>query len=325
MIEASQARARRKPRALRRGDTLGLIAPSGSTKDRGAAARGIAALEAMGFSVRAGRSCLAERYGYLAADDELRAQDINEFFADPAIDGIVCFKGGYGTPRILDRIDYAIVRENPKAFIGYSDITALHLAFARYAGFPTYHGLMAMSMLGGADDFSVEAWLGCVLAEGPLGTLAYPPASADSLAPRPEALVGGQARGILMGGNLSLVAALAGTPYALEPEGTILFLEDVGEEPYRIDRMLTNLRLSGVFERCAGVLLGGWTNCEPEDPERSLSLRKVFEDVIAPSGKPLLMGFPAGHCVPTLCLPLGVEAALDADAGTLTMLEAACE
>jgi muramoyltetrapeptide carboxypeptidase len=170
----------------------------------------MAALEALGFKVKAGQSCLVERYGYLAADDDLRASDINAFFAEPSIDGIVCFKGGYGTPRILDRIDYDTVRANPKAFIGYSDITALHLAFARYAGFPTYHGIMAMSMTGSADSFSIDAWLACIMASGPLGALAYPPPAAGVQAERPTALVGGQARGVLMGGNLSLVAALAG-------------------------------------------------------------------------------------------------------------------
>ena len=336
-----------KPRPLVFGDTLGLVAPSGSTKDAKAVAKGVAALEKLGFKVLLGRSCLAERYGYLAAEDRLRASDINDFFADPQVDGIVCFKGGYGTPRMLDLIDYSVVAANPKVFVGYSDITAIHLAFARFAGFPTIHGLMASSLAGKMDSFSRESWLACLTSSRALGELPYPqPKTVPPTAEAPLAavastvtaftvqteaaepagpcsLVPGRATGILMGGNLSLVAALTGTPYALQPEGKILFLEDVNEEPYRVDRMLTQLRLAGVFERCEGVVLGSWTHCEPEDPERSLTLLQVFKDVIAPCGKPVLMGFPAGHCLPTLSLPLGVEAVLDADAGTLRVTEAA--
>jgi len=331
--------SRPKARPLAIGDTLGLVAPSGSTKDAKAVANGIVALEKLGFKVQAGRSCSARRYGYLAADDKLRAADINEFFADPEVDGIVCFKGGYGTPRMLDLIDYSVVAANPKVFVGYSDITAIHLAFARYAGFPTFHGLMASSLAGSVDSFSREAWLACLTGDQALGELHYPPAKSARPAAEasltlagqamvdepvgPRALVTGRTTGVLMGGNLSLVAALTGTPYALEPEGKILFLEDVNEEPYRVDRMLTQLKLAGVFERCEGVVLGSWTHCEPEDPQRSLTLLQVFTDIIAPAGKPVLMDFPAGHCLPTLSLPLGVEAVLDADAGTLTITESA--
>jgi muramoyltetrapeptide carboxypeptidase len=300
---------------------LGLVAPSGSTKDAKAVAKGVAALEKLGFKVLVGRSCLAERYGYLAADDRLRASDINDFFADPQVHGIVCFKGGYGTPRMLDLIDYSVVAANPKIFIGYSDITAIHLAFAHFAGFPTIHGLMASSLAGKMDSFSRESWLACLTNSQALGQLPYPQPKPET--PGPGALVPGRAKGVLMGGNLSLVAALTGTPYALQPEGKIVFLEDVNEEPYRVDRMLTQLRLAGVFERCNGVVLGSWARCGPEDPEHSLTLLQVFQDVIAPAGKPVLMGFPAGHCLPTLSLPLGVEAVLDADAGTLTVTEAA--
>ena len=197
----------------------------------------------------------------------------------------------------------------------------IHLAFARFAGFPTIHGLMASSLAGKMDSFSRESWLACLTGSQALGQLPYPQPKPET--PGPGALVPGRAKGVLMGGNLSLVAALTGTPYALQPEGKIVFLEDVNEEPYRVDRMLTQLRLAGVFERCEGIVLGSWERCEPEDPERSLTLLQVFKDIVAPCGKPVLMGFPAGHCLPTLSLPLGVEAVLDADAGTLTVTEAA--
>ncbi len=331
-LPGAGARPSAKPAALKPGDRIGLVAPSGSTTRPRAAEEGAERLEALGFRVVSGRSCRAARRGYLAADDTLRAA---AFFADPLVRGIVCLKGGYGTPRILDLVDYTAAAADPKVFIGYSDITGIHLALARYAGIPTFHGPMAMSMTGGLDPLSTAAWLRALCSPGPLGRIpAVPPephAGSGEGSPYPEVadipvrgtLVGGVARGRLTGGNLSLVAALAGTPYAVVPEESILFLEDIGEEPYRVDRMLTQLRLAGVFDACAGVVFGGWTNCDPKEPERSLVLREVFMDVVAPSGKPLLAGFPAGHCVPNITIPLGVEVILDADAGTLDFIEAA--
>lgn len=313
------------PKALKPGDTIGMIGPSGSFKDQAMVERSAAALAAQGFKVVVGESC-RRKYGYLASPDELRASDIGRFFADPAIDGIVCMKGGYGTPRILDLVDYAVVAANPKVFAGYSDITGLHLAFQRFAGFPTFHTPMGISMDGVFDEFSTASWRAALMTPSPLGNLVPPPtgdSGGQDSGTVPKALVGGKARGPLIGGNLSLVAALTGTPYALVPDGAIIFLEDIDEEPYRIDRMLTQLRLAGVFKRCAGVVLGHWTRCEPKDPERSLTLEQVFADVIVPAGKPTITGFAAGHSVPTHSFPIGVEAVLDADAGTLEIVEAA--
>ncbi|GAB1456165.1 LD-carboxypeptidase [Spirochaetota bacterium] len=304
------------PKALKRGDTIGIIAPSGSLKDPSSVMVGASAIEAMGFKIAVGDS-RRSAYGYLAASDELRAADLNTFFADSSIDGIVCLKGGYGTPRILDKIDYDIVASNPKVFAGYSDITGLHLAFRRLAAYPTFHTPMAISMEGGFDDFSAASWMKTLTSTTPLGMLVPPPGCST------EALVRGKARGPLIGGNLSLVAGLVGTPYAFVPDGAILFLEDIAEEPYRIDRMLTQLRLAGVFERCAGIVLGHWTRCDAKEPGRSLSLEQVFSDIIAPAGKPTMTGFSAGHSTPTHSLPFGVEAVLDADAGTLEIVEQA--
>lgn len=309
-------------RALRAGDLVGLAAPSGSAKEADQAERGAALLEGLGFRVRIAEGC-RERYGYLAGADTRRASDLEGFFLDPEIRGIVCLKGGYGAPRILDLLDYSIPARNPKPFVGYSDITGLHLALHRYAGFPTFHGPMAVSLLDGLDDFSRESWLLALGSREPLGILPMPAGTEGGVLHSPRTVRGGRAEGILMGGNLSLVAALTGTPYALDPRGKILFLEDIGEEPYRVDRMLTQLRLAGYFESCAGVVLGDWKDCGAKEPDRSLTLEQIFQDVAASSGKPILAGFPAGHCVPTLTFPLGVRARLDADAGTLEILEAA--
>lgn len=308
-----------KPRALKRGDLIGLVAPSGSVRDDAQVDSAIAMLQRFGFRVREGNTCRS-RYGYLAGSDEARATDINAFFADPAIDGIVCMKGGYGTPRILDRLDYDTITANPKVFIGYSDITGIHLALNR-RGMVTFHGPMGISdVLLDDEDYSTASWLAALTSTKPLGLMANP-----ATMPAPRTLVPGRATGELTGGNLSLVTALGGTPYALDARGKILFLEDIDERPYRVDRMLTQLRLAGVFEECAGVILGDWNNCVPEEGKASLSLEEVFMDVIAPSGKPLVMGLQAGHCSPTLSMPFGVQAVLDADASTpgLDIVEAA--
>jgi len=307
----------RKPKALTPGDTLGLIAPSGCVQDADRVDQAAACLSGLGFRVKIAPGCRAS-WGYLAGKDGVRAADLNAFFADPEVDGIVCLKGGYGTPRILDAVDYRSAARHPKVLVGYSDITGLHLALARKCGLVTFHGPMPGSdMLPEFDALSRAGWLSALMATDPLGPLANP--GADRL----ETLVGGTARGPLAGGNLSLVAATMGTPYEIEARGRILFLEDVDEAPYRVDRMLTQLRLAGKFRQCAGILLGDWKDCAPGEGRPSLTLRQVFEEVLAPCGKPVSCGFRAGHCRPAATFPFGVEAVLDADAGTLEFTEAA--
>jgi muramoyltetrapeptide carboxypeptidase len=306
-----------KPRALAPGDTLGLIAPSGGVQEPNRVERAAERLGALGFRVKQGPGCGAS-WGYFAGKDSIRAADINAFFADPEVDGIVCLKGGYGTPRILDHIDYASIARNPKVFVGYSDVTGLHLALGKTCGLVTFHGPMPSSdMLPEFDEFSRASWRAALMTTGPLGMLINPEAR------RLERIVGGTARGTVAGGNLSLVAATMGTPYEIDARGRILFFEDVDEAPYRVDRMLTQLRLAGKFEQCAGVLLGTWKDCVPREGKPSLSLAQVFEEVIAPAGKPIAFGLQAGHGAPALTFPLGVEAVLYADAGTLEFVESA--
>jgi muramoyltetrapeptide carboxypeptidase len=309
-----------KPKALRPGDLIGLIAPSGSVREAAQVDKAVAALARLGFRVREGASCRAT-YGYLAGSDEGRATDVNAFFADPAICGIVCMKGGYGTPRILDLLDYRTIAANPKVLVGYSDITGIHLAVNRLARLATFHGPMGISdVLLEGEEYSTGSWMRALSSTGSLGRL-EPPAGA----PPPRVLVPGRARGELIGGNLSLVAALMGTPFELDARGKILFFEDIDERPYRVDRMLTQLRLAGKFDECAGVALGDWKSCDPEEGKPSLSLEEVFRDVIAPAGKPVIMGLRAGHCSPTMSFPFGVEADLDAESERpgLEMVEAA--
>lgn len=251
------------------------------------------------------------RDGYLAATDAQRAEDINNAFADPTIDGIWCFRGGYGAHRLQPLLDADLIRQNPKWFGGYSDITALHLFLNQICGQESYHCTMA-STEPNADDFTVSQ-LKAALFGGLEGTLPNPEGQA------PNTLVPGKASGVLCGGNLSLVAASLGSPWEIDTKGKILFLEDIGEKTYRIDGMLTSLRNAGKFDDCAGIILGAWTDCPPEYPEKTLLLPEIFEQLIVPAGKPAIMDVACGHCLPTLALPLGRMCHLDADSCTITL------
>lgn len=258
-------------------------------------------------------SCyFANRHGYLAADDTQRAAELNAAFADDSIDGIWCIRGGYGSHRLLPLLDFDAICAHPKRFLGYSDVTALHTAFDQDCGFVTWHAIMP------STEYDVDEWslaqLKKALFGGPSGPLENPPG-------RPlTALVPGKASGALCGGNLSLLAASLGTPWEIDTRGKLLFLEDIGEKTYRIDSMLTQLRNAGKFDDCAGVILGAWTDCEPEDPKKTLELPEIFAELIAPAGKPVIMGLACGHTLPSLALPLGAQAELDADALTLRVL-----
>lgn len=256
-------------------------------------------------------SCyFANRHGYLAASDIQRASELNEVFADSAIDGVWCIRGGYGAHRLLPLLDLDVVRTHPKRFFGYSDITALHTVFNQACGLVTYHTVMP-STESGADGFTL-AQLKRALFHSLAGPL-------DSPQPM-TTLVPGRASGILCGGNLSLLAASLGTPWEIDTRGKLLFLEDIGEKTYRIDAMLTQLRNAGKFSDCAGVILGAWTDCPPEYPEKTLELPEIFADLIVPAGRPAVMGLACGHTLPTLSLPLGARAELDADRLTLNVL-----
>ncbi|MCE1195806.1 LD-carboxypeptidase [bacterium] len=315
-----------KPRRLGRGDLVSLVAPSGSASDAARVEASARALESIGLRVKASSHC-ADARGYLAGEDAARAGELEAAFADPETAAVICLKGGYGTPRILDRIDYGIVAAHPKVFLGYSDITALHVAFYQRAGLATIHGPMPSSDM--VPDFDPDSraalervLFGGVAEAGAFAAGGFAPVAVRNPGGRPfSALSDGVAEGPLVGGNLSLLAATMGTPYALQAEGKIVFIEDVDEAPYRIDRMLTQLRLAGVFEACAGVVFGAWTRCEPSAGKRSLSINEVIEDIVVPCGKPILAGVEAGHCAPTLTLPLGVRWRLDADGAALTLLE----
>lgn len=304
-----------KPKALKKGDTIGLIAPSGAVRDVTAVDRCITILEGHGFKILVGESC-RERYGYLSGTDEVRAKDINNMFRDDAIDGVFCLKGGYGTPRILDMLEYEIIKENPKVFIGYSDITAIHIALNQNCNLVTFHGPMAASdMLDEFDEFSKESYLTALTSNMPLGILHNPERLTI------KTMVSGKAKGRIIGGNLSLIAATMGTPYEIDTKGKLLLLEDIDEYTYSIDRMLTQLRLGGKLNDCEGIILGDFKNCNPQYENFDHTLMQVFSDIILETQKPTIYNFMAGHCTPKITIPLGAEAILNADACTLEIID----
>ncbi|MBQ9038076.1 MAG: LD-carboxypeptidase [Clostridia bacterium] len=308
-----------KPKPLRRGNTIGLVGISGALHEPETRfEKMLEAIDALGYKVIVADSC-REEYGYLSGTDASRAKGLNQMFRDDRVDAVVCMRGGYGVTRILDRVDFDVIRANPKLLLGYSDITALHTAIHEKVGMVTIHGPMPDRAWMEFDDFSRRSMLRALTSTEPLGTLYNPEGTA------PKCVVPGRCEGRLVGGNLSLIAALCGTPYQLNPEGKVLLLEDVGEYVYRLDSMLTQLRLAGMFERCAGVVLGGFTNCTEEYERYALHLENVIRDIIVPAGKPVLANLSIGHTPVKITVPLGVNCAVDAEAGTLTITEAALE
>ncbi|MHB1561555.1 MAG: S66 peptidase family protein [Isosphaeraceae bacterium] len=309
-----------RPRALKAGDTIAFVAPAGPAElkplrqyaDR---------LEAAGYHILIPAGIEKRRDGYLAGSDDQRADELNRMIRDPKVRAIFPVRGGFGLTRILDRVDYAALRRDPKIITGYSDLTALHLAVARQVRLVTFHSPMPMSSLERTDTpafrFAADSLRRALFADqyrpGDSGyTMTVPPDG------KPVRLVGGTARGRLIGGNLSLITATLGTPYALEPRGAILFIEDVHEAPYRVDRMLSQLRLSGVLDAVSGVVVGSFTS---DDSSHATEFDRVLNDYLGRLRVPVIRNFPVGHTPLNATIPHGALAELDADGVTLRLLE----
>jgi muramoyltetrapeptide carboxypeptidase len=263
------------------------------------------------------------QHGYLAGTDAQRLGDLNNALGDDSIGAIWCIRGGYGLTRILAGVNYAAARRHPKVVLGFSDVTALLLALHQQTGLITFHGPVARHDMTTYTRAHLEP---LVTSAAPAGELRVPPPPADVLVPlqhRVIPIAGGMAEGPLIGGNLSLVQCLLGTPYLPPLDGAILFLEDVGYELYRIDRMLSHLRLAGQLERLAGVAIGGFTEMSRRGSDGATGLDRVFSDYLTPLGIPVVLGLPFGHVADQWTLPIGTRARLDGDAGTLEVLEGA--
>ncbi len=288
------------------GATLAIIAPAGPAKP-GQLEQVPGLLAAHGFKAKIFPGCAGPAtLGFLAANDKQRLADLHAAFADPEVDAVLCLRGGYGCVRLLDRIDIELLSRHPKLLIGYSDITALH-ALRDGLGLPGLHAPMPTSDLLHAEAGDAAADLFALLHRGlQLGDVIAPLMQAHPLNQ------GSAVEGRLIGGNLSLVAALLGTRWALQAEGAILFLEDIGEEPYKVDRMLAQLRLCGVLDAVAGFLIGSFSDAEAPDA--------VLADYLQVLGKPILAGWPSGHGRPNLPLPLGLSLQMDVAQRRLTLI-----
>ena len=311
-----------KPAALRPGDTIMMVAPAGELIEK----RIVLAVERLreaGFKVLVPDGLFTVT-GYLAGPDERRAAELMRAFTDPTVDAVFPGTGGYGTMRILDLLDFEAIRANPKVLIGFSDITGLHSAIGQKCELVTFHTPNPQWGLGSDDnlpDYSAEYFWRSLLA-GPNSRgvgWTYEIPGDDPL----ETVSGGVAVGPACGGNLSLVAAMTGSEYQLDTDGKVLFLEDVREAPYRIDRMLCQLRLSGQLDRPAAVLLGKFRDCDVDDDadESSFTLADVFEDYFAEAPYPVISNFPAGHVKLNATVPLGVPIRIDADQREVRVLE----
>lgn len=304
------------PPTLQPGDTVAITAPS-SPVSASVLESSIRSIEFLGMKALVMESC-RQQHGYLAGTDRQRASDINTAFADPEVRGIFCLRGGFGATRILPLLDFDSIRKAPKIFTGYSDITALHVAFNQLCGFITFHGPMPNTKYHHMDPFSLKSLRQYLFSGIPRTPVSNPPGEPIHV------LHPGKASGLLTGGNISLLAGTLGSPYEIDTRGKILFLEEVGERPYRLDKALTALALAGKFRDCSGIILGTFAECEePEDPDtvpastviaqNTLELTDIFQEVILPFEKPTLLNFRAGHIYPQSTLPFGASVSFHTD------------
>lgn len=298
-----------KPMALKKGDTLGLIAPGSPIYQESVFDEMLENLTNLGFELKLGQH-VRNRNGYLAGTDAQRLEDLMTMFRDPGVDGIMCIRGGWGCNRLLPDIDYEVIRSNPKVFCGFSDITSLHMAFYEKSDLHTFHGPVGKSVW---NSFTTDAF-SRVIFDGEKVTFTIPDSSDDQFVITP-----GKAEGPLLGGNLSVLTSMIGSGYLPSFEGAILFLEDIGESVYRIDRMLTQLKLAGILDQLSGFIFGKCTDCSAGS--NSLTLEQVFDDHIKPLKIPAFYGAMISHEDDNITLPIGIEAEIDADQQKINVAE----
>lgn len=297
------------PPTIRKGDTVGVITPSSALVDDEGYPIAEANFEALGLRLQWGKH-VGKKLGYLAGKDEERLADLHTMFADPAVKAIVCLRGGSGGARLLDKLDYGLIARNPKIFMGYSDITAFHQAIHAQTGLITFHGPVANSR-----------WTPMVFDQFKALFFEGSPPVYSANQRRVRTLGSGTAEGKLLGGNLTVLTGLAGSRYYPDFTDSILFLEDIGEEPYRIDRMFSQLALSGALQRIKGFIFGRCSDCEASNPGNSLTLDQILDDYIKPLGIPAYQGALIGHMDEQFILPVGARVRMDADIGSITVME----
>lgn len=325
-----------KPTRLTKGDTIGLVTPASSIT-RSAFEKALENLDELGFNVEYSKNMRVSR-GFLAGSNSQRIEDLHQMFDNSNIDGIVCARGGYGTARILPELDYSLIQANPKVLVGYSDITALLFGIYQKTGLVCFHGPVGASTY---TDFTTDHFEK-VLMKGKEKVTVRRPREWDEQGKKVEnaepketnhsvfekiEILAGKAQGQLVGGNLSLLVSLIGTPYDIDYTNKIVFIEEVGESLYRVDRMITQLLMVGKLQKAKGIALGVFKGCDlkPDDHgyDQSLSLKMVLTDLFERLNIPVLYGLPIGHIKDNATLPFGIAAELDTQRGTLTLLEAA--
>ena len=320
-LAGSTLRGPVKPARLKEGDTVGLVMPSFAQWDPVPLDILLDTLKALGLKARVGKHVF-DRRGYFAGRDEDRAADLNAMFADPEVNAIHCVRGGWGAARLLPLLDWNTIARHPKIIVGYSDITALLLPLFAKTGLVTFHGPVGASTW---NAFNLD-WMRRVLWNGEAATFANAKEPNDTLVPvrnRTRTITSGKARGRLLGGNLTVFTTIIGSGYLPDFKDCILFLEDVEEAPYSLDRMFTQLKLAGILSQAKGIVWGTCDKCDPGQGFGSLTIPDVLEDHVRPLGVPAYSGAMIGHVDRQFTLPLGVQVEVDADAGTITMLESA--
>ena len=317
--EKRQQPGRILPKKMKKGSLIGLVTP-GSAITRKLLDNTVQKLENLGFRVFFQESVLDE-YGYLAGKDQARANELMDMFSNKKVDAIFCVRGGYGTIRILDLLDYEIIRQNPKALIGYSDITALHTALYRKTGLVSFHSLMGESDF---NDFAVNSFLNVLV--NPKDYYRYPYLREKNTETNPEfdryTLNPGQAEGVLAGGNISVLDSLTGTEYEPDFESKIAYLEEIDEKTYKVDKMLFHLLSVTNLKKAAGIVLGVFKNCNVNE-EPTLSLEQALDDLLKPLNIPVSYGLPFGHIDYKITIPFGIQAKMDANHNSLELLERA--
>jgi muramoyltetrapeptide carboxypeptidase len=309
-----------KPPKLNKGDLIGIISPASSPEDLTKIEKGVHYLEGLGYRVEVG-SNVGQNIGYLAGSDEQRVQDLHYMFSKKQVKAIICIRGGYGSPRLLDKINYSLIKKHPKIFVGYSDITALQMAFYKKAGLITFAGpMLAVDFGGEISKFTEEMFWAIISSHKKFGKIKNPDNEKFFV------LKHGKISGELLGGNLSMLVSLLGTEYLPAIENKILILEEINEAPYRIDRMLNQLRLSGAIQKIRGVVLGSFVDCyEVDQYKKSLTLNEVIDDYFGKLKKPVIYNFKHGHITDNITVAFGIRYRINTEESSIEMIESAVQ
>lgn len=299
------------PKTLEKGDTIGLIAPAGPLRNIKIEEIKYE-LNRLGYKVKIGKSCYLSYKGYLSGKDEERALDLERMFLDKDVDAIICIRGGYGCARILDLIDFTIIRDNPKIFVGFSDITALHIAINQMSNLATYHGIMAASIKKW-DDYTYNSLIKALNFKEEL--IIENPSNEKLIS-----LYGGCCEGLITGGNLSIIVSTLGTKYEINTKNKILFIEEIGEYTYKVDKMLNHLQMAGKFNDCNGIIFGEFTNCKKAF-QNDEGILDILKEIATKNKKPTIYNLKSGHCIPMVTIPLNMSCYLNCNENQIKIIK----